>query len=366
MPTVKLDIEKLIEKLLHHYECVILPDFGGFIIRDSPCNFNVAKDKLKPYGKHIFFNPHLLQNDGLLYNEIQKNHQQSYQEAINSYQSWLSGIKQTIEDAGSKSFGHLGTFYRGNENNVWFSPLSTLNLAMDSYGLFPIDVKQVIKEEKAIQIPVEKKEVIQEEVIYTLADNKPIESFKPHRLNYKAWLVAATVALLAHVGYLTFEKTDVTVNEASIIPVIENRTNPADAREIADSATMKENDGEVVAPETGQAENVPNQENTVTPEVPVVTPEAPAVETPVVITPEVKPENTPVETPKETVQPVQPEQAKPETTPAVTEKVMTRVARYRMETNADYHCKDLEKKGTVAIVRQNGVWYEVLTEEPIQ
>ena len=49
----KTTIERTIEQLLHRHECVILPDFGGFIVRDSPCNFNAAKDAIKPFAKNI-------------------------------------------------------------------------------------------------------------------------------------------------------------------------------------------------------------------------------------------------------------------------------------------------------------------------
>jgi hypothetical protein len=347
------DIETLIERLLHHYECVILPDFGGFIIRDSPCNFNAAKDKIKPYGKHIFFNPHLLQNDGLLYNEIQNSCKLSYQDAISYYQSWLAETRQLITDAGSRKFGHLGTFYKGNENTVWFSPLSTLNLAMESYGLFPIDVRQVITEENKLTPIAETHELIHEEAELTMADNRPIETFRPHRVNYKGWLVAASVALVAHIGYLSFEKNDVTVNQASIIPVIENKTGSYDSMEIADSASRN-------TPEEASTEiETPVQIQ----ETPVETPAV--VETPVVKTPEAQPEPEPktVEAAPQITQPVE----KPaETAPVAPENTMKRVAKYRLESNANYHHADLQKKGIKSEVRQNEGWFEVYTDENIQ
>ncbi len=346
----KLEIENLIEKLLHNYECVILPGFGGFIIRDSPCNFNVAKDKLKPYGKHIFFNPHLLENDGLLYNEIQKSRQLDYQESIFAYQSWLAGTRQVIEDAGSKSFGRLGTFYKGNENNIWFSPLSTLNLAMDSYGLFPVDIKTVTKHEKSIDTVVEKTSAPETEEVLTLADNKPIEVFETSKLNYKGWLIAASIALIAHIGYLSFEKSDVTVNEASVLPVIENKTAPLDSIKIADSATTPESNTESAVPETAPpviespAIETPVQETTVQPSAPAKTETAPVQEV-------IKPEPTSADI----------------VTPAVPATPLeTKVAKYKLESNANYHSEDLKKKGLDAEVRKNGDWYEVITKEPGQ
>jgi hypothetical protein len=334
------DLETSIEKLLHSYECVILPDFGGFITRDSPCNFNISKDKLKPYGKHIFFNPHLQQNDGLLYNHIQKSYGLTYSEAIAFYQSWLGGIRQGINDSGSRIFGRLGTFYKGNENNVWFSPLSTLNLAVESYGLFPVEVKQLVVEEKPSDIHLEQEIRQVEDNVFTLADNRPIESFEPARLNYKGWLVAASIALIAHIGYLKFETTDVTVNEASLLPVIEQTTPPVDSVEIADSASSHE-----VQPET-PVEAAPE---TVTTETPAVT------ETPVA-----EPAPSPA---------IQQASVIPQQTPAPAETAATPVkilAKYKLENNATYHRNDLIRQGVQAEVRQNGEWFEVVTEGTIQ
>jgi hypothetical protein len=183
-----------------------------------------------------------------------------------------------------------------------------------------------------------------------LADNKPVESPEPARLNYKGWLVAASVALAAHIGYLSFEKKDVTVNEASVIPVIENTTNPADAAVIADSAPTTETDQNPVIEkqDTTSSEQAPPATQAAPP---VVTPPAPVIETPAPAAPETAPAS-------------QAEQAGADTAHKM--PAMNRVAKYKLEENAGNHRKDLEKKGIKAEVRLNGEWYEVLTEEPIQ
>ena len=59
-------IVEIIEHLLLNHECVVLPGLGGFIVRDSPCNFTADKSMIKPAFRNLFFNPHLTQNDGLL------------------------------------------------------------------------------------------------------------------------------------------------------------------------------------------------------------------------------------------------------------------------------------------------------------
>ncbi len=337
---MNLSFEQLTEKLLNRYECVILPDFGGFIVRESPCNFNASKDRIKPASKHIFFNPHLTANDGLLYNEIQTARGCTYTEAVEWYQSVIAEYKQVIEAAGSRQFGALGTFHQGKENNFWFSPDSDLNLSLDSFGLGAVDIYKIASVSKPATI---ERELQPEPVLAELADNKPIVSTEPFRMNYKAWIAAATVALLVHFTYLKLETNDVTTNEASVLPTIQSPVQE-DAEPIADTTIYNANAGIDTT-----AEAVPTELNSNAAEVVVTeqTPEVVMPEEPVKKTaPQVK-----VEAPAETAV---------AETPAVT---YSKVARYKLESNAIAHQKDLEKKGKICKIEMNGDLYELFEQQ---
>ncbi len=336
---MNLSFEQLTENLLNRFECVILPDFGGFIVRDSPCNFNVSKDKIKPSTKQIFFNPHLTANDGLLYNEIQTLNACTYSEAVDWYQSTISDYKQLIENTGSKKFGNLGTFYKGNENNYWFSPTSDLNLSLDTFGLTAVDVVKVVHQNQEQEIQETK--VVKPAKVIELADNKPISTTEPFKLNYKAWIAAATIALLVHFVYLNVEKTDTTTNQASVLPTFQETTKNA-----IDTLMSTPNDAitDTVSQETFVTETP------VTPQVEEVQP------TPEVVEPKV------TETPKE-IEVEQAEINSTETTPVTPEKQYERVARYKIEDNALAHKKDLEKKGKICKVEYINNMFEVLIEQ---
>lgn len=333
---MNLEFEKLTENLLHRYECVVLPDFGGFIVRDSPCNFNAAGNVIKPKSRHIFFNPHLKHNDGLIYNEISLRYGLNYQDAINFYQKTLSEYKQVLQDTSSVKFGNLGTFFQGKENNYWFAP-GNINLSLDTYGLENIDVVKIIKKAAtAEQEPVKETKIVE-----LIPDNKPIEEVeKISRPGYKAWLVAATVALLVHFVYLKVETTDVTTNEATVLPSIDlivsqDKTNP-DTLALPDSTAQVTYDQDSAITTSSVDESNPVSDGAQT--------EAPA--SPVESLPAVK-EKVPVETSQTIVPEIQ----------------FSRVAKYRLEANALSHSNDLIKKGQKAKVEQNGNWYEVLIEQ---
>jgi len=331
MSDTKIPFENTIEQLLQRFECVILPGFGGFIVRDSPCNFNASKDQVKPFGRHIFFNPHLQQNDGLLVSEIQKQEGCGYNEANALCTAAVDALKSGIDLNGHKSFGNLGVFHKGQEN-IWFAPASALNLALESYGLRPVDVRLINAdtEQKTDTLIVHKPAAAKTLV----ADNTPIEKTDVSGPGLRPWLIAASLALLVHFVYLGLEKKDFSKQEASVIPVI---SMPAETP----LAPVEANDSIVQADSAATVYEVPAE--TVAPEY-VSAP----IET---ISPAVS--DTPVIT-EELLNPAEEMTVAPET---------IRVARYKMETNAEFHAKDLNRKGSKAHVEQTGEWYEVIVEK---
>lgn len=319
-------LDKTIEQLLYRYECIILPGFGGFIVRDSPCNFNANKDQVKPFARHIFFNPHLQQNDGLLANEILRIENLSYQESNEKCKELIDELKTSIENNGSKSFGNLGTFFKGQEN-IWFAPNPSLNLSLESYGLNPVDVSKVQSEEKVLHKTIETPiELVHSSIE---ADNKPIESLDIPKQGLRPWLVAASVALIAHFIYLGVENSNINNNQASVIPSI--------------SAPIVENTPLVEAIDTTLLETPIENIDT------VLTSTA------------IEPAVTQVETPSKSVDTaIIKEEIVPiiETIPSTNND--SRIARYMLEANAVFHQKDLLKKGIQARVESNGIWFEVI------
>jgi hypothetical protein len=59
-------IDKHIEELLHSHDCVIVPDFGGFITSKQSTYYNKFTSVFHPATKKTLFNKHLVFNDGLL------------------------------------------------------------------------------------------------------------------------------------------------------------------------------------------------------------------------------------------------------------------------------------------------------------
>lgn len=333
-----MQIDAILYQLLLKHECIIVPNFGGFIVRESPCNFNASKDVLKPYIKSVFFNPHLNENDGLMINAIMSSEKISYNEANNLLEKWVKSQQDSLFENGKSIIKGIGVFNKGNDNSKWFSSDPALNLELSTFGLRP--VKAAIVNSSAVA------EEVHEIVYKPLADNKPIESLDIPKTSWKAWAAAAAIALVAHIGYLTFETSDRKVNEASVATTLS-------AENVKPAETVVETAPEETAPETAITEEtvVPETETVIpepTQEAPVVEPKADIIpETPTVI------KETPASEPVATEETV--------AVPAI--KVM---GKYKLEQNAIYHQKDLAKQGLVAEVRLNDKGlFEVIVSDAV-
>jgi nucleoid DNA-binding protein len=136
--------ENYIQNLLFDNDCVVIPDFGGFIKRQNPA-YITPNGMIKPRGESLFFNHVLTTNDGLLLNSIAKNHGVSYVEAAKLVRDWVAFVEKEMEEKSMFKFGALGTFYVNMEGKKWFSPNPKVNLSKDSYGLEAVVAKTIAK-----------------------------------------------------------------------------------------------------------------------------------------------------------------------------------------------------------------------------
>ena len=61
-----MKFDTYIAELLEEHDCVIVPDFGGFVANYAPANVNSINHRFDPPYRKISFNKLLVHNDGLL------------------------------------------------------------------------------------------------------------------------------------------------------------------------------------------------------------------------------------------------------------------------------------------------------------
>ena len=203
-----------ISDLLYRYECVIVPDFGGFIANNRSATIDSVNQILSPPYRQITYNGHLKNNDGLLANHIATVDNISYECALNyirfEIEEWQKKLKKTDIDLEG-----VGSFSLVN-NKLHFEPQKTINYLTSSYGLTNV-VSKIIKRETIIEKEInspEKKPIV-----------LPVETKKyPNYLKYAAIFILG-LSLIGFGGklYRDYQNNQVLVIAKEQQMIIESR-----------------------------------------------------------------------------------------------------------------------------------------------
>jgi len=146
-----MDIAARISELLFNYECVVLPDLGGFITNDKPAQINRISHQFKPPFREILFNVQLKANDGLLIKHIAQAESLSYKEARQKVADFVNWCRQELESGRQIEFARIGTLSFDDKHNIVFDQDHQINYNPDSFGLAPLvspAIKRVSQEDK--------------------------------------------------------------------------------------------------------------------------------------------------------------------------------------------------------------------------
>lgn len=127
-------LAKYISDLLYRYECVIIPDFGGFITQEISATINHFTHTFSAPSKQIGFNAQLKNSDGLLINYVATSEAMPFDQAAtliaNEVAEWKVLLKSdTLELEG------IGSISQSKEGMYIFEPSNEVNYLTSSFGL---------------------------------------------------------------------------------------------------------------------------------------------------------------------------------------------------------------------------------------
>jgi len=126
-----------IKDLLYRYDCVIVPNFGGFVTNRISARINTDSNTFYPPTKEVGFNSHLTHNDGLLANYIASVENISFEKAnatiLETVSEWNTAIKTE-----AVVLENVGSFSLNEKNQLIFSPTNTINYLTSSFGLISL------------------------------------------------------------------------------------------------------------------------------------------------------------------------------------------------------------------------------------
>lgn len=128
-------VQNHIKELLFEQDCVVIPDFGGFITNFDAAKINTADQTMIPPRKWLAFNGLLKNDDGLLSNYIAQNEGISREEAVQRIKSFVEDAKKIIRFDQSYHIDEVGTFSQNEEGKLQFHPTEFSNFYAESFGL---------------------------------------------------------------------------------------------------------------------------------------------------------------------------------------------------------------------------------------
>ena len=189
-------IEDYIKNLLYRYDCVIIPNFGGFVTNRVSAKIHKDSNTFYPPTKQIGFNVNLIHNDGLLVNYIASSENISFDQATSKVKATVSQWNKIIKTT-SLHIKNIGSFSMNEKNQLVFNPLNKINYLKSSFGLAPTEASVVVRSDQKI-IP--------------LNPVKKTQRKAPVFIKYAA--TAAVLLSLSYVGWTGYENKQEQLNFA--------------------------------------------------------------------------------------------------------------------------------------------------------
>lgn len=130
-------------ELLYKQDYLVVPGFGGFVLKSQASVFSSSGTALLPPSKKLGFNKQLRQNDGVLLNWLQQELSCDNATALTYLEEFADYCTSILNTKRRLSIERLGFFYLDFENNFCFEPRTDVNFLSDSFGLAPVHLKEL-------------------------------------------------------------------------------------------------------------------------------------------------------------------------------------------------------------------------------
>lgn len=196
-----MKIEVYLSQLLYTHECVVVPEFGGFLTRQFPAQINQATHMFVPPSKRISFNQRLRTNDGVLTSHIAKRNNLSYLEAQQVVAAAVAQWQQTLNNGQQLQLLDIGRFYYNSEGALQFKAIVDVNFSTETFGMGVFRANPILQHNRLVNMN-------QAASIVSEAPPKPIKIRRR-----RDWLRSAAVLIpIAGLLFLGIIKTDLNDN----------------------------------------------------------------------------------------------------------------------------------------------------------
>ncbi|MFQ3576088.1 MAG: SPOR domain-containing protein [Cytophagales bacterium] len=198
---ITVNIEKLVVELLFERDCVVIPDFGAFLVENKPATMNKKTKELIPPYKELVFDQSINNNDWILINYVAAQTHKTIDIAEEQVKGFVKLLRGKILLQKVYEWPGLGEFaYK--EHDLIFKHTKQVNLNAESFGL-PV----VYLDESGKKIQVEEEKPRRRKKEEPEEESEVIDIPLPE-LNQKpgvpvwVWVIFPLMFLIAVTGYL--------------------------------------------------------------------------------------------------------------------------------------------------------------------
>ena len=141
-----IELDRHIEILLLSNDCVIVPNFGGFMVHHVDACYDEEEKLFFPPSRTLGFNPQLTMNDSLLVQSYIATYDISYPDALKAIEKDVNELRQHIDHDGHYDIIGIGKLVLNSTGSIVFEPCEAGILTTELYGLssFEISRRQVL------------------------------------------------------------------------------------------------------------------------------------------------------------------------------------------------------------------------------
>ena len=153
------ELAQHIETLLLENDCVIIPNFGGFIAHYTPAKIDLETGQFLPPSRTIGFNPQLTINDGLLAQSYMLLHDANFPQASRMIEKEIKELSSQLHEVGKVLIHNIGELRYTMEGKYSFAPQSAKLNTTSLYGLESFNMKplSMIRAEKIVTATIPRK-----------------------------------------------------------------------------------------------------------------------------------------------------------------------------------------------------------------
>ncbi len=128
-------INELISELLYAHDCVVIPNFGGFLLQYVPASIHPVQHIFTPPSRTVAFNAALKVNDGILAKYVASAFNITYHDALEKLRIFSAECQLHLRLHRSLTFSGIGTLKLDNHDLIDFQPIEGGNYLADAFGL---------------------------------------------------------------------------------------------------------------------------------------------------------------------------------------------------------------------------------------